>query len=78
MADRRTPKYHKFTLKANERRCPVMMSPDDHKALKIVAVATNKSIVETLHNVFTQGFRCLVEEHEPRLAFYAKKYGLRH
>ena len=76
MEYRHITKYHKFTLSANEQRCPAMMSPGDHKVLKYWAANNNQTMVEALHEVFTQGIKCYAENHVGQLERLAKRFGL--
>jgi len=69
-------KYHKFTLSANEQRCPAMMSPGDHYVLKIWAAKKNKTMVETLHDLFTLGIKCDAEDLVGQLERLKKRFGL--
>ena len=52
------------------------MSPSDHKILKIWAAKTNKTMIEALHELFTQGIKCYVENHVGHLERLAKRFGL--
>ncbi len=77
MDNRHTNTHLRFTLRSNEPRCTAIMSEGDHKILKYWASKTNKSMLETLHTLFTQGLKCIAENHEGQLAFYTGKYGIR-
>ncbi len=77
MDNRQANTHFRFTLRSNEPRCTTMMSEGDHKVLKYWANKTHKSMLETLHALFTQGLKCIAEDHASQLGFYTGKYNLR-
>lgn len=77
MDNRHANTHLRFTLRSNEPRYTTMMSEGDHKVLKYWANKTNKSMLETLHTLFTQGLKCIAEDHEVQLALYPRKDDLR-
>ena len=57
----------KFVIGANDPFKFVRLTPGDHRILKYMANKEKKSLTQMLHELFLQGIKCKLEQHEQRM-----------